>query len=573
MFTPSWTTSERKYKVVVDRNVRIQVSDGIQLDSNIFHPESSERFPVIISALPYNMEAQTEPIKPNSSSALEPHPGEERTRGSLEAGDPYFYARRGYVHIILSLRGTGQSEGQFQLMGPREAQDVYEVIEWAAKQPWSDGNVGMFGVSYPSMIQLVVASLNPPHLKCLFCLSATSDVYRDMFYHGGILQDRWLVGWTITSFSYANMRPKNESLEVMGREEYKKNIAELLKSSDIKAVKEFATALSNPESGYNPFIVDVLLHPLDGPYWESRRTKYENIKIPAYIGADWGAVRMHLPAAFRSWENIKSTKRMVIAPAEGIDKPIYQLEYESLRWFDHWLKGKETGIEKEAPIKIFMPESGDWREAYDWPLPETKFTPFYLHEKHYLSEKDYWPNEGSDSFFDSPWGREALEYDTPSLVENVEILGPITANIFASTTDTEVLWNLTLLKIDSEGNKRPITSGWLRGTHRKVDQSKSKPWFPHHPHTSSEVIEPGKIYEYNIAIVPTCHKFTKGSRIGLLIGASDPVMPGSQVSHLKRQYPSRITVYHNDEYPSNLILPITSGNLLGTAISGGRKAV
>ncbi|MGI0080023.1 MAG: CocE/NonD family hydrolase [Nitrososphaerales archaeon] len=579
MFGLNWESSARKYHVLIERDVKARMSDGIRIDLDLFRPRESDgtRFPAILGAHPYSKAGQTEPIKVNSTSAIQPHAGEERTRGSLEAGDPYFFARRGYAHAIANVRGTGKSEGQFVLLGEREIQDVCELVQWLAEQPWCDGNVGMFGVSYFAMIQFLVASLNPPHLKCIFAPWGTTDMYREMFYHGGILASRWTVGWPKTSFVYGNVRPNNEARREHGAMEFKQNLSRLLEDEDLKVIPEFVEAIRNPDSGYAPFIADILLHCLDSPFWEKRRPKCENIKIPAYLGGDWGIYRSHLPAAFASWELIKTPKRMIIGPPAYLDRPVYQLEYESLRWFDHWLKGIDTGMMEEPPILLFVQNTGRWKKASSWPLPETKWTPFYLHEDSLLCERDYWPNEGSSSFFDSPWSRGYIEFFSPPLVEETEVLGPLAANIYASTTDSEVFWSLRVFEVDAKEGRKILTGGWLKGSHREVDASRSKPWYPFHPHARSEPLEPGKIYEFKIGIVPTGILLKAGAKLGLRISCvdydSETSIGGIAAGHLKRQRPSRITVFHDEHHPSHLLVPVTDGNVLGTFISGGKPYV
>lgn len=321
-------------------------------------------------------------------------------------------------------------------------------------------------------------------------------------------------------------------------------------------------------------MADMMLNPLNGPFWEERRAQYDTTKIPAYIGGCWATYGLHLPGAFRSWENLKVPKKMVIGPPMYLDRPLYQPQYESLRWFDYWLKGIDTGIMKEPPVRLFIMGTNKWKEAEDWPLPETKWTPFYLHEDKLLSEHEHWPNEGSDSFEDSPWQRGGLEYYSPTLVEDTEVIGPIVLNLYASTTDDEVLWLISLREVDQQGNERVLTRGWLRGTHREVDPKRSKPWAPFHPHSKSEPLIPGKIYEFNIPIVPTGNLFKAGSKIKLKISCADDVPKHAfeqiAAGNIRRQSSSRITVYHNADHPSHLLLPITEGNILGTFLSGGR---
>src|SRR3990172_7510562 len=158
MFSKHWKTSERKYDVAVERTVRIRMSDGVELSADIFRPKADGKFPAIVSYHPYDQAAQTGPIFPKSI-ALVPrlHPDQEKGNGSLEAGDPNFYVRRGYAHVVANIRGTGQSGGIYPFLAAPEAQDGCEVIAWIARQPWCDGSVGMFGVSYFDRIQQFIA--------------------------------------------------------------------------------------------------------------------------------------------------------------------------------------------------------------------------------------------------------------------------------------------------------------------------------------------------------------------------------------------------------------------------------
>jgi predicted acyl esterase len=575
MFSTKWKTSERKYNVIVERDVNIPMADGVTLSCDVFRPEGDGKFPALLGFHCYHQSGQTGPIKPTAISATQwRHPGQERTNASLESGDPNFFARRGYVHVVCNARGTGKSEGKWDFVGQREVQDVYEVIEWMATQPWCDGNVGMFGASYFAWIQLFVATLNPPHLKTIFCPWGSTDLYRDLFYRGGIIAYKFPIGWSQTSLTYGDCKPENHSKKELGEEGYRNAIAKMLQDEDIKAVPEIVAILRNPEAGVNPFVVDLILHPLYDNFWEERTVNYENIKIPAYIGACWGCYGIHLPAAFRSWERINSPKKMIIGPPLYLDRPVYQLQYEAIRWFDHWLKGVGTGIMDEPSVRLFIMGTNEWKEANDWPLPETKWTPFYLHEEGLLSEHEHWPNEGCDSFEDSPWMRGLVKYSTPPMVENTEIAGPITLRLYASTTDSEVFWIVSLLEIDPEGNERLLTKGWLRGSHREMDMERSKPWEPIHPHRKSESLTPGEIYEFDISLVPTGNLFKAGSRIGLKISCVDdePTNPLELIAcgSLRRQTVSRITLHRNGDYPSYLLLPITKGNLLETFMSGGQ---
>ena len=571
MFTKTWSTSERKYDVILERDVWVTMKDGVRLHTDIFRPASKGKFPTILGYHPYDGPAQFAAIYPRAfSSVTTTTAGQEKGNGPLEAGDPNFFVRRGYVHVIANIRGSGESEGYYPFLADPEAQDGYELIEWIAKQPWCDGNVGMFGVSYFGRIQHFVASLKPPHLKCIFAPWASTDQYRDALYQGGILAQNWAVSW---SGAMSNIRYQSESRRNWSKAQWNKALERALADKDLNAYPAVIAALKNPDQGLNPLVADIVLNPLDGPFWEKRKARYDTIKTPAYIGGDWGIYGLHLPGAFRSWEKVRGPKKMMIGPAAYLERPVYQLQYESLRWFDHWLKGMNTGIMEEPPIRMFVRGTNRWKTAPEWPLPETKWTPFYLHEGGVLWEREYFPNEGSSSFSDSPWGREHLEFATAELVEETEVVGPVLLNFYASTTDDDVLWFVSLREVDAQGNEKVLSRGWLRGSHREVDRNRSKRWEVYHPHTKSEPLVSGKIYEFNISIVPTANLFKAGSRIKLKIACCDDqptnALEAIAGGHIRRQSGSRITVFHNEQYPSHLLLPITSGNVIGTFISGG----
>ncbi|MBW2341114.1 MAG: CocE/NonD family hydrolase [Deltaproteobacteria bacterium] len=573
MITKNWRTSERKYDVVVDRDVSIRMSDGLIIDCDIFRPHASGKFPGILGTHPYEKSWQSSPAMPR---------GMTERNASVEAGDSYFYARRGYAHVIANVRGTGKSEGQYTNYSPQEVQDTYEIIEWIASQPWCSGDVGMFGVSSFAVTQLQVAVLNPPHLKALFAPFGYTDFYGDKYYHGGIFAHGFVCGWANRTFQRRvdNRTPWSSwTREKLGDEKFKKAIAEALQDREIFAQPSIVEALSNPQKDASPLIVDVVLNKLDGEYWQERAVKHEKIRTPTYLGGCWGIYGLHLPGAFRGWEKISAPKKMTIGPPIYLDRPVYQYQYESLRWFDHWLKGIDNEIMEEPPIRLFVMGTGEWKATNEWPLPETHWTPFYLHANGLLSEHEFWPNEGNSSFEDNPFNlRGGLKFLSPPLVENTEVIGPIKLTLYASTTDDEVLWFISLLDVSPEGEERLLTRGWLRGSQREVDPNKSKPWEPVHPHTKRDPLKPGEIYEFNINVVPTGNLFKAGHRIVLKISCVDDEKPKNFLEaiaqgHLWRQTPSWITVYHDADHPSCLLLPITKGNIIGTYMSGGNITI
>ncbi len=573
MYGRTWKTSERKYKILPPVEVNIPMDDGIQLHGRVFRPDSKEKFPAILGYFAYDMDMQTAPIKVDSfSSVVFKHPHQERANASIEAGDPNFYVRRGYCHVLVNVRGTGKSEGKLSYVGPREVQDGHEVIEWIAKQPWCDGNVAMFGVSYFAQIQQFVASTNPPHLKCLFAPWAATDMYRDGAYHGGILSYRMRRNWALSELS--NPRVEGYCRTYWDKEKYQAALKAALQDPEILAEPDLVTALKNPDEGGNPILVDLVLNSLISPFWDAKRVQYDKFSIPAYIGGCWGHLALHLPGAFRSWENLKGPKKMLLAPPAYVDRPLYQLQYESIRWFDYWMKGVENGIMDEAPIKLWINNTREYKETSDWPLPETKWTPFYLHENNLMDEHEYRAYEGSSSYEDSPWSRDKLSFHTPILVEDTEVVGPICLTLYAAATEPDVLFFASIWDVDKDGNEKVLTRGWLRGSHRELDEKQSNPWKPVHPHTREQKLTPGEIYEFKIEILPTGTLFPAGHRIKLQISGCDDKpshsMEGLGGGHIRGQKGNRVTIFHNEDYPSNLLLPITKGNVLGTFRSGAK---
>lgn len=560
MIAKKWKVSERQYSITEQRHVAIAMSDGIKIDANVFRPDSPGKFPALLGVHPYDNELQTAPIHPAGMCIA---------AGGIEAGDPNFYVRRGYVHVVGNVRGTGRSGGIFQMFNPRADQDVYELIEWTASQPWCDGNVGMFGVSWFAMAAQHVVHLKPPHLKAIFAPFAASDQYRDVIYHGGILNHTFTQGWASI---VDNPRFGGDSWyrHVYGEDKFKEALTNALQDRDLTAVPYIAETL---RTGMGP--IDNYLCYLDNDFWRIQSTNYSSTEIPAYLGACWGIYGLHLPGAFKSWKNWTGPKKMIIGPPLYLDRPVYQYGYESLRWFDYWLKGMENGIMEKDPIKIFVVNTGEWKSSTEWPLPDTRWTPFYLHANGLLSEHEFWPKEGFSTFEDSHFNRGSLTFVSPPLVETTEVIGPMVLNLYASSTDTEVLWFVSFLDIDPTGKETLLTRGWLRGSQRRIDPEQSEPWQPYHLHVERESLTPGEIYEFNIEIRPYGIEFKPGHRMCIRIKCvddEDPVssLEGHSIGHIWRQSSSRVTVYHNADYPSHVLLPITKGNVIETYISGGK---
>jgi predicted acyl esterase len=532
----------------------------------VFRPDADGRFPVILSPSPYDLSDQVAPLRPTAFS---------HRRGHMEAGDPTFYARRGYVHVLLNIRGSGRSGGAFDNLGSGTIDDVCEAIAWLGSQPWCDGKVGMFGASYFSLIATRVAARSPEGLKCIFAPFAWTDAYRDRYYHGGILNHGFTQAW-FSTLPQTTFGPGLESK--WSAERFELALSTALNDPELNSVPFLQKVMADPSVGEHRPIIELLLQPFDDHYYRERSVNYEaNSLVPAYFGACWGVYGNHLPGAFRGYERWAGPKKLTIGPPIYLDRPLYQYAYESLLWFDFWLKDVQNGIMEEPPISLFVEGSGgEWRTDTGWPIPGTRWTPFFLHEGGLLSEHEYWENEGPSTFVDSPYERGELRFTTPSMVEATEICGPIALTFWASTTCDEVLWFISLLEVDAAGRERLLTRGWLRGSQRELDSQRSRPWQPYHTHAQRDPLTPGEIYRFDVEVRPYAILLRPGSRLCVRIKSVDDETPATALEaiamgHLHGPRHARVTLYHEDAYPSQVLLPITRGNRIGTFVSGGAQ--
>lgn len=556
--------SARTYEPMRRESLRIPMSDGVQIAAEIVRPRTSERFPVLLGFHAYPNEEQFAEIKPVAFCNAYAH---------IEAGDSGYFARRGYVHVVANIRGTGESGGFFGNLDRRSIQDISETIEWLSRQPYCNGRVGMFGMSYFSIVQQFVAALRPPALKAIFAPYGWNDSYRDRYYRGGILVHGFMKAWLP---SLARVRVKSGLREAMGDRAYREAIEATLGDPEIAAVPFLVDALRNVDEGANSLVADAAIQPLDGTWYRDRALDWRMPpEVPAYLGGDWGLFGLHLPGAFRAWEHWNGAKRLTIGPPLYLDRPIYQYHEEALRWFDHFLKDNDTGMLDESPVRLFMIGANTWKTCAEWPPREARWTPFFLHQGGVLSEHEFWSDDRATQFEDSPSRRGGAEFWTPPLVEETEFCGPAVLNLYGSTSGTEILWYVSLWIRSAEGSERLLTRGWLRGSQRALDEARTLPWQPVHLHSSREGLRPGEVYEFNIEVRPIGVVLQAGCQLGLRVRCCDDEKPANLLEAvasggLALPGKSMVTLHHSADLPSHLLLPVTRGNIVGTYASGGR---
>ncbi len=554
--------SQPRYKVKAEKDVYVTMRDGVRLALDLFRPDAPGKFPALLSMCPYGKELQ--------GFLLPPQPLEKSPiwDGNIEAGDSNDIVSRGYVHVIGDIRGIGYSEGEYVgIHSKQEGKDGYDLVEWIAQQPWCDGNVGMIGYSYIGEIQLEIAIEQPPHLKAIFPTGVWGDMYRGMAYQGGVLC-MFIYGLWDGRGGTSGYAPNNvvsAMAKELSKEELEKRRKDALSNPDIKAFPNLYHLLHYPKK--NPIFFDLLLNPYDGPfYWErSVYNKYDKIKIPVYSAGTWGHF-FSTRGQIGLYTGVNTPKKLMMKPRGFPTRP-WREDFETImRWYDHWLKGNDTGIMEEPPVKLYVTGVNQWRYAEEWPLPNIEPTPFYLRSWNNLSSEPEMYQDEPDCFVHHPLHmsatRESVSYLSPLLSEDLEVIGPAALYLHASIDQDDTNWIIKLSDVDPSGNEFDLVTGYLKASHRALDPGKSSPLQPYHPHLTSELVVPGEVYEYPIEISPIAHVFRAGHRIKLSIGTVESPRDWEMVMHWHPHLCSSKTtvhrIYRNKEFKSHLLLPVVS---------------
>jgi predicted acyl esterase len=550
--------SQPQYSMKSEKDVFVPTRDGTKLCANIYRPDHPGKFPALLALGGYGKELQEELIPPqplNKSAVWD---------GNIEAGDTPDIVARGYVHVIGDLRGTGKSEGEYAGMwSSQEGKDGADIVEWIARQPWCDGNVGMIGYSYYGGIQLKVAIEQPPHLKSIFVSHVGVDYYRDQAYVGGVLSLFYYGLWD-GRHGTSGFAPRNAvSLmqKSLSQEEFERRRQELLNNPDIKMYPNIFHLLNYPFK--NPWFFDMVMNPLDGPFWMDRSVYpfYDKIKVPTFVV---GKVAHESGAYWDVYTNINTTKKLLVKPNGPEERPWREDHELILRWHDHWLKGNDTGVLSEPNMRIFMQGSNQWREESQFPVPGTEWVPCYLRRWEGLAFAPEKLQPEPDCFLQQPLHlstkRDSVKYISPPMPEDLTVLGPASFNFFASIDQEDTNWMVKLYDVAPGGAETRLGKGYLKASHRALDPAKTKPHTPYHKHTLADPVVPGQINEYNVDLGKLTAVFKPGHRIKLEIESLEsPRDPEMQIHYHPHLNNSRTTVhkiYRNRVYQSHLLLPI-----------------
>jgi len=536
----------------IEWDVPIEMDDGLVLRADIFRPLAEGRYPILLTYGPYAKGLAFQDGYPSAWQRMaERHPdvtaGSSNLYQSWEVADPEKWVREGYACVRVDSRGCGASPGYIDHFSPRETQDYYACIEWAGVQDWSNGKVGLSGVSYYGINQWHVASLQPPHLAAMCIWEGAADWYRDMTRHGGILSTFWA--------NWYDMQVKTVQHGV-GESGRRSRATGRLICGD--------TLLSEAELEQNrcDFGADIREHSLESDYHRARSPNWSKVTVPFLSAANWGGQGLHPRGNFEGFVRAASSHKWL--EVHGIEHwTHYYTDYGrelQLRFFNHFLKGDDNGWDKEPRVLLQVRHPGEKFEEHRhaaWPLPETQWTRFNLDPAGVLRPGSSTLENASDLSFEAMG--DGLTFLTAPLEQQVEITGPVSARlrVSSSTEDADIFLVLRVFTPDLKevvfqgaiDPHTPIAQGWLRASHRKTDPDLSQPYRPYHTHDERMPLVPGEPVDLDVEIWPTSIVCPKGYRIGLSVRGRDYVYgggSGGKLSNFKNELTGCGPFLHDD---------------------------
>jgi uncharacterized protein len=526
--------------MIFERSAPVAMSDGVQLRINIYRPETEGRYPVVMIQGPYTKDAHLKDL-PFYREAWKHMVAKNpdllrRSSGRFirwEAVDPERWVPDGYVVIHADARGSGASPGYLDRFAPREIEDFATLITWASRQVWSNGKVGLLGISYYAISQWQVAARQPEGLAAIIPWEGAFDHYRELSHHGGIFSNAFMSMWftqTVVSAQHGN-----------GQSVY---------MDAITGERVTGSPISPDLLAYNRADLTEALRaqPFDGAFYHQRTPDGSRIKAPLLSVGNWGGLGLHGHGNIGGYLAAGSEQKWLRIHSGDHVTPFYEEEALALqkRFFGQFLNGEDNGWDREPPIALLIrrPDGARWRHETEWPLKDTQWERYYLDASEQRMATGAVP-QASEASFDALG--DGLTFQTAPFVQETEFTGPMKARLWvkSSTADMDIF--LTLRLIDPAGKdvtfvgasepRAPVTQGWLRASHRALDEKRSTEWQPFHPHLANEPLTPGELYEVDVEIWASCIVAPPGYRLALSIQGKDWEWPDSQNMALKGSGP------------------------------------
>jgi len=520
-----------RHDMLVEQDVGVPMRDGAILRANVYRPAVDGRFPVLMTFGPYGKDVPLREFMTEAWDRLKQTYPEILAASSgkhlvFERPDPEAWVGDGYVVINVDSRGAGKSPGRLDPNSPAEFRDFYDAIEWAGVAPWSSGKVGLIGISYYAAGQWFVAAMRPPHLAAILPWQGTYDFYRDRTRQDGIYASGFLNRWwhrSVLRNQHGNPQTDCHDIYTGGR------------------VTGPAT-LSPAELAANraDYLGDVLAHPLNDAFYRERTPDLANIDYPALVIANWGGLGLHLRGTIRGYMGLASRDKWLKVQSGSYFHTFLQPKNVAMqkRFFDRYLKGIANGWESEPAVEVEIRGPGDTvkrtARAGAWPLPQTQWTRFFLD----AAPRTLAPAPPSAAAQASyPALSQGVTFSTTPFADDVELVGPVKAKLFVSSSTPDMDIFATVCAFDPQGRemtfigapepKCPVTQGWLRVSQRRTDPRRSTEYLPYYPHDEREPLTAGAIYPVDLEIWPMGLALPQGSRLTLTVQGKDFERPGA----------------------------------------------
>ena len=514
--------SEVRDGMRIDWDVPIPMGDGVVLRADVYRPVDDGKYPVLLSYGPYGKGlAFQDGYKTAWEIMVRDYPdtarGSSNKYQSWEVVDPEKWIPHGYVCVRVDSRGAGRSPGELDNHSPRETRDLYECIEWAGTQDWSNGKVGLAGISYYATNQWRVAGLNPPHLAAICVWEGYADRYRDATRHGGIL--------CTFSRNWHDMQVKTVQHGRGERGPRSRVTGELVCGPETLPEEELERLRID-------FWSELQKRQLDDEYYRVRSANFSKITVPLLSAGNWGGQGLHLRGNIEGFVR-SASKQKWLELHGGPHWALFYTDYGNelqRRFFDYFLKGENNGWDKQPPVQLQVRHIDRFvlRHEEAWPIPRTKWTKFYLDAQKMRLIPE--PPSSSGTLKFEALG-DGVTFFADPFDTDVEITGPLAAKLFVSSSTEDADIFLVFRLFDPSGKEvtfqgaldphTPIAQGWLRASHRKLDPELSTFYRPYHTHDEIQKLKPNEIVELDVEIWPTSIVVPAGYRVGLTVRGKD----------------------------------------------------
>jgi uncharacterized protein len=555
--------------VIVEHNVPAKMRDGVTLRADIYRPRAEGKFPVLLTRTPYNK--------------------------TWEMSFGVKAAENGYVLIAQDTRGRYASEGEWYPF-KHESQDGYDTVEWAATLPYSDGKIGMYGGSYVGATQYLAAIANPPHLAGIFPNVTASNYHDGWTYQGGAFEQWFNESWATGLAENALERRVDDS-------------GDALDGTKVLPLTSYPVLGTVSQTGLAPYFGDWLAHPDDDDYWKqwSIEAHYGDIHVPVFSAGAWydiflrGTLRNYMLLKTQAGsEAARSNQRLIVfvgGHAGGSDSPKVgavdfgpklpiDMDALTFRWYDWILKGEHNGMEDEKPVRIFVMGRNEWRDEDNWPLARAVSTHYYLHssgmangvngdgtlsasapatekrDEYVYDPGDPVPTIGGPLCCGAlPTGigpedqrpaedrKDVLIYTTPAFTKDTEVTGPVSLDLYVSTSAVDTDFTGKLVDVWPNGFAQNLSEGILRLRYRNSQE---------HPETAN----PGEVYHVTVDLVATSDVFLAGHKLRLEVSSSNfprfdrNLNTGGVQALGTKMMKATNAIYHDRSHPSALIVAV-----------------